>query len=1068
MKLNSKKGKYFQYLRKSFLVMRITLFFILLGTAFAFSSNSYAQNTKLSLQMNNAMVKDVLKAIEDQSEFIFFYQDQQIDLNRKVNIVVEDKNVSEILDQLFAGTENIYIIRDRQVTIGKSQKQLENIGLASESISGESQQSQKKEISGSVKDSKGLPLPGVSIVVKGTTTGIVTDADGKFRISVPADAKTLVFSFIGMKTQEIVIGNNATINVTLDEEIVGIEEVVAVGYGSMKKANLSGAISSVFKEVFESRAITNAAQALEGKVANLNVINSGGAPGSKPNLNIRGYSGLSNDYNYATFSPLVIVDGVTGSLDDINPSDIETLTVLKDAAASAIYGAQAAYGVILVTTKSGKRNQAPKVMYTNNFSMNNFTAIPKSAGSLPFAKLANEASQNSGGGILFDDETMSRIEQYYYHPGSIPVTVPKLKNPNAWSDWGDRRSNANTDFFKEFFKTQMNQTHNLSVTGGSENSTYMMSMGYTRNEGKLNFFDDKYSRYNVAAKLTSDVTKWLRLGMNIRYAREKTVTPLLRDWIATNYYLDYLYRMYPVIPLYCPNGHLSSASALDYLEQSQPSTTYTDNLWWTGTALFEILPGLTANIDFTCNKYASKMSESRGLVYTYLVDNTPKLLSDQSQTQVWQESHNDDYYTSNVYATYEKEVNGHSFKIMAGGQMENKDLYGLSATNKKLIIPDKPSLSTATGIVEADDALDHWSTLGYFGRFNYNYKEKYLFEMNVRRDGSSRYGDKSLTLGYKGKWGTFPSFSAGWNIAKEGFFASLSNAFRELKLRGSWGELGNMRGKAYQYVSTIDYDATYGYIMNGSQISAFGTPSLIAYNTWEKNRTLDFGLDFTSLKNRLTGSFDWYQKDIIGLITKGVTLPAVLGASSPDTNNADLRNTGFELTLSWKDRMNVKGKALSYNVYATLSDYQGKVMKYSNPKEIIGSWTGLSQYVENNFYEGAKMGQIWGYTTDHIMVDAAEAQQVNTSGSQSQMWGSWSQGDMKYKDLNGDGKINYGSMTLKDHGDLSIIGNSTPRYNYGFGLNAEWNGFDISVFFQGVGKRQVWLGGGLSGVAAWG
>jgi len=356
----------------------------------------------------------------------------------------------------------------------------------------------------------------------------------------------------------------------------------------------------------------------------------------------------------------------------------------------------------------------------------------------------------------------------------------------------------------------------------------------------------------------------------------------------------------------------------------------------------------------------------------------------------------------------------------------------------------------------------HWTTLGFFGRFNYNFKEKYLFEAVVRRDGSSRYPDSSVSEGAS-KWGTFPSFSGGWNIAKEDFFSSMTHYLSEFKLRGSWGELGNMRGKSYQYVSTIDYNAAYSYIMNGQQISAFKTPSMIAYNTWEKNRTLDFGIDVASFNNRLTGSFDWYQKDIIGLITQGVALPATLGATSPETNNADIRNTGFELTLSWKDRFNVKGKPFSYNVYATLSDYQGEVMKYSNPKGLIGKWDWYPNFIPN-FYEGAKMGEIWGYTTDHIMVDATEAAQVQASGSQSKIGGNWTQGDMKYKDLNNDGAIDDGSLTLDDRGDLSVIGNNTPRYNYGFGLNAEWNGFDISVLFQGVGKRNVWL----SGVEAWG
>lgn len=632
-----------------------------------------------------------------------------------------------------------------------------------------------------------------------------------------------------------------------------------------------------------------------------------------------------------------------------------------------------------------------------------------------------------------------------------------------WADWGDGRGNANDDWYKAMFKPQINQMHNLSVQGGSELTTYMMSLGYTKDEGKLRYYNDNYDRINANAKISTDVTNWLTVGMNLRYAKEKTIVPAyyMDPEGGVNGLLGWVAQIWPTVPVIDPNGHFSPAGRMAFIAQANPNTTYIDNLWGTGTALFRILPGLTLNMDFTYNKYARKQTYSKGLIYSWSVSNEPYLDSSSPETtQVWQNSDNDDFTSANAYVTYDKKLNEHSFKIMAGTQQEYKKMRGLYVNKKGLIIPDQPAISTATGDLQAIDAMDHWTTRGFFGRFNYNFKEKYLFEFNLRRDGSSRYPDKSIATG-AGKWGTFPSFSAGWNIAKESFFSSFTKYFSELKLRGSWGELGNMRGKSYQYISTISYNPAYPYIMSNTLIGAFGTPSLIAYNTWETNRTLDFGIDITSFKNRLTGSFDWYQRDILGLITRGEAVPAVLGATSPETNNADIRNTGFELTLSWKDRFTVGGKPLSYNVYATLSDYQGKVLKYSNPKGLIGSWDWYPKFY-SNFYEGAKMGEIWGYTTDHIMVDAEAAAEVNASGSQAQFGGNWTQGDMKYKDINGDGVVNQGSLTLNDHGDLSIIGNNTPRYNYGFGLNAEWNGFDVALFLQGVGKRDLWLTGVLT------
>jgi TonB-linked SusC/RagA family outer membrane protein len=901
-----------------------------------------------------------------------------------------------------------------------------------------------RTVSGTVKDSNGQAISGAVVQVKSTTIGVTTGEDGKFSLSVPDNA-TLVVSLIGYRTKEIVVGTQTTIDVVLEESTELLEELIVVGYGTQKKVNLTGAIATVGAKEFEGRPVTNAAAALQGKIANLNTYTSDGGVGKKATFNIRGYSGLGS-----TYSPLVIIDGVPGNFDYINPNDIESLTVLKDAAASAIYGSQAAYGVILVTTKNGKRNERPSINYNNNLAWVSPTILPQTAGSLEFAKLFREASMNEGGSGVIDLETMERIEQYYYNPGSIPNNVPRLDIPTLWSDWNEGRCNANDDWANAMFKSnQLNQIHNLSVTGGSNSSAYMMSLGYTRDEGKLRYYDDNYQRFNFASKLTSDVTKWLTLSANVRYSKEITDTPAyyFSPNAGINGLISWIYNIWPTIPVKDPNGHFSAAGRMAFIEQANPHLTHSDLFEGIESALFKILPGWTTNVDFRYEKWASKQTYSKGVVYTWNVNNEPFMDTSTPETsQVWQYASNGDYYSTNIYTTYEKEWNGHSFKIMGGMQSEYKSSWELSANKLALVLFDQPSISTATGTVNADDGLDHWSTLGIFGRLNYDYKSKYLFEINIRHDGSSRYR--------KGEqWGTFPGASVGWNIARESFFEPIRLYISELKPRVSYGELGNMRGKSYQYLSTISYTPQTAYIMSGQRIGAFGTASMIAYNTWERNKTLDLGIDFTILNNRLSGSFDWYQKEIIGLITRGVTLPAVLGASSPDTNNADIRNRGFEITLNWRDRFNLAGKPFIYGVFANLSDYTGVVTKYSNPNGLISDW-----------YVGKNMGEIWGYTTDHIMVDASEAEAMNQSGSQRLFGSNWSRGDMKYKDLDGDETITYGNNTLENHGDLSIIGNNTPRYNFGFGFKAEWNGFDISALFQGTGKRDLWL----SGTLAWG
>lgn len=909
---------------------------------------------------------------------------------------------------------------------------------------------QNIEVKGQVVDTNGDPIIGANILVKGTNNGVISDIDGNFNLSTNHGA-TLQVSFIGYKSKEVEV-STSYLKVILENDTKILDEIVVVGYGVQKKENLTGAIATVGAKELEDRPVTNAAAALQGKIANLNISNGDGGPGKKASFNIRGYSGLGS-----TNSPLVIIDGVTGYLDDLNPNDIETLTVLKDAAASAIYGAQAAYGVVLVTTKSGKKNEKPTITYNNNFSFNSPATLPKTAGSLEFARLFREASLNEGGGGVIDLETMERIEQYYYDPTSIPNNVPQINNPERWSDWGDGRSNANEDWQKAMFKNnQLNQSHNISIRGGSQKATYVMSLGYLKDEGKLRYYDDQYQRYNALAKITSDVTDWLTVGLNVRYAHEKNISPAyyMNPGGSVNDLIGWTQVVWPTIPVLDPNGHFSPAGRMAFIAQANPNTTYTDNFWGTINAALKLLPGWTANVDFTYNKWTSKNTYSKGLIYSYSVSNEPYLDSCSPETtQVWQNSSNDDFTSMNAYTTYEKGFKGHNFKIMVGMQSEYKKNYSLYVNKMGLVLPDQPSISTATGKVEASDGLDHYTTLGFFGRFNYDYKSRYLFEFNLRRDGSSRYAQGH-------KWGTFPAFSAGWNIAKEAFFEPYTSILSELRLRGSWGELGNMRGKSYQYIATIPYTTSTGYIMGDEIISSLGAPSMIAYNTWEKNRTLDFGIDLTALNNRLTLSFDWYQRDILGLITKGVTVPAVLGVESPDTNNADIRNKGWELSIGWRDSFTLASKPFNYSVSFNLSDYQGTVLRYSNPKGLIDDW-----------YVGKKMGDFWGYTTDHIMIDPAEAQEVNESGIQNKFGGDWSAGDMRYKNLDDDPNINDGNRTLDDHGDLSIIGNDTPRYNFGFGLNADWNGIDFSLFLQGTMKRDLWLEGPLAfglGGGQWG
>lgn len=1044
---NLQAGKLFMFLAKKIpLGMKLFLLTLLCSIGMLQAAGSYAQNARISLHVEEETVADVLVQIEEQSDFDFFYNNTHVDLNRRVSVSADNSDIFAILDEVFAGTDVRYTVLDKKII------------LSTELVEQTSAQQQGNVVRGKVVDVNGEPVIGANVTVKGNSSiGTITDIEGRFTLNVPADAVLLV-SYIGFAPQEVSVRNRSEVNISLREDTELLDEVVVVGFGTQKKINLTGATASIGEATFKPRALSSVTQYLQGAVANLNIVNNDGGPGQDASINIRGYSGLGTSY-----APLIIVDGFPSSLKELNANDIENITVLKDAASAAIYGAQAAYGVILVTTKSGKKNTRPKITYSNNISISSPIAVPKTAGSIEFASLMQEASLNEGGTGIFTQETLERIEQYYYNPGSIPNTIPQASNPNIWANWGDGQCNANEDWFKEMFKSQINQMHNIEVTGGGSNVAYQMSIGYVRDEGKLRLFDDNYSKYNANLKLNADITKWLTVGMNLRYIKEKTITPSYYFSSTVNSLFGWAAMMWPTQPIRDPNGHFTSDGRMAFLHDANPNTAIGDKFSGNLTALLKLAPGLTVNAGFAYNKYAFKQTSSKGLVYAYGVDNEPYLDggSAPETTQVWQGAQNNDYISSNIYATYENHIGSHNFKFMVGSQMEWSDNYTLNGDKTHLIFPTKPAISTAIGVPYIDDNLDHWATLGYFGRFNYDYKSKYLLEFNIRRDGSSRYADKSVE-GSKGRWGTFPSISAGWNIAREPFFTPITNIINELKFRMSYGELGNMRGKPYQYISTISYQPSFNYIMDGEQIGAFGWPSMISYNTWEKNRTLDFGLDISMLQNRLNVSFDYYKKDIIGLITQGEILPAILGASTPETNCANIRNRGFELSVSWRDMFMLANKPFEYSIMASISDYQGYVTKYSNPNGIFGNWDGGVPRIWSNYYEGAKMGEIWGFETDHMIMSQEEADYLNQSGAQSQIGSNWSIGDIRYKDLDGSGDITIGSMTLEDPGDLKVIGNDTPRYNYSFLLNANWNNFDISVLFQGIGKRDLWMNGVLT------
>ncbi|MGN6438952.1 MAG: SusC/RagA family TonB-linked outer membrane protein [Agriterribacter sp.] len=896
---------------------------------------------------------------------------------------------------------------------------------------------QDRVFSGKVTDGSGKGLAGVTVTVKSTGTGNYTDDAGAFTVTAPKNSDTLIFSTVGYAE----LRRLATVGVFLTVELTAtdksMEEVVIVGYGTQKKINLTGAVAQVDGKVLANRPVSNVGQALQGTVGNLNITPSsdGGGPGAGVNFNIRGATSLSSGG-----APFYIVDGVpVENISNLNPADIQSISVLKDAAASAIYGARAAYGVILVTTKTGKTGKAT-ISYGNIFGFSRATQIPNQVNSLEFAEAYNIASVNAGQSPMFSQEHIDRIKAYMADPANTPSNIPNPNNPDFWSY--ATLDNDNVDWIRAYFKPGTeNQKHDLSVSGGGDKTSYYIGAGYFREGGLLRYGNEKYERFNVTSNLHFTPLKWLRGDLRTRFSRDNRNVPSPTHNGDIGNWMHLATTRFPNWALKDPNGHWAATSNMPRQWEGRGlSNNNVVNL--TGAIEIEPVKNWKINVDYTYRNTAFKSSaHAKPFIWEYTVSEVPVMTTNNAySTEMSQLNYN----SLNAYTSYSNQLGQHSFSALVGQQAELSKYTYLFGMKRDLISQDLPSLGVATGDQTTNGSLTHWANTGTFMRVNYNFGERYLVEFNARYDGSSKFPQGR-------QFGFFPSVSAGYNIAKEKFWTIRD--ITQLKLRGSYGSLGNQDVANYLYLSTIGIGTKYGYILNGVLPNYLTAPGLVSANlTWETARTVDLGLDVTLLSNRLNVSFDWYTRTTTNMFGPANALPSTLGANIPLQNNADLRTRGFELNLGWRDHI---GRDFTYNVNLILSDNKAKVIRYNNPTKILST-----------YYEGQTLGEIWGYTTEGIM---QTDDQVSKMADQSFFWGNWGKGDIAYRDLNGDGKINNGKNTLDDRGDLSVIGNSLPRYSYSVALGASWKGFDLNVFFQGVGKRDFSPpSGGNSGVFFWG
>lgn len=998
------------------------------------------QNVRLSIKRQNTPIMQVLNQIADKTGYSVMVRDNDIDVNAKVNVNKENATVSEILDQLFSGSNVKYKVENKTISIYRP------TAVAQTHQGGKGQQ----RVTGVVLDAAGEPIIGANVMEKGNRqNGAITDLDGKFTLNVAPNA-VLSVSYIGCKTQEVSVKGKTSFTIRLTEDSEVLDEVVVVGYGTQKKVNLTGSVSQVTADDISSRPVQNITQALQGLMPGMDF--STGSEGGKLNqtqsITIRGAGTIGSG---STATPLVLIDGVEGNMNLLNPQDIETISVLKDAASASIYGSRAAFGVILVTTKQGSKGK-PTVNYTNNFRFNSPVLQPEMMDSYTFVNYFNTARINASQAALFSQATIDRIVAR--NNGEIGLVVPASTADGGKFSYNE--ANANTDWYKVYYKDWvLSQDHTVSLRGGNDRLSYYLSGNFMDQEGLMRYADDKYKRYTLNATFKAKVNKHVSVNYNAKWIRTDYEEPSFLNMGGLAYHE--ILRRWPLHPAYDPNGYFAENSRLNQMTQGGRHNQQADRTLNQLTIDITPLEGWTIHLMGNVSTSTSFDHTDILPVYSYDAYGDPYLISISESyaagaSRVSESSSKTNYYSTNLYTDYTHQWGDHYFKGLVGFNAELNKSRSLSGRRDGIIVPDVPTLNTSDSEDLATGGYNHWAVAGFFGRLNYNYKERYLVEFNGRYDGSSRFLRNQ-------RWRFFPSFSAGWNMAREKFWAPLTNIVNMWKFKVSYGQLGNQNTSSlYPFYQTMPLTIGTGtWLLNGEKTNTANIPALVsATMTWEKVRLLNVGIDFGMFRNRLTGTFEWFWRKTLDMVGPAPQLPGILGIAVPKTNNADMQSVGFDFDIAWRDQIG----DVKYGVKFNLSDSQQKILRYPNSTNSLGDW-----------YVGRMNGEIWGYTTIGIAKTQEEMDQHLASlpnGGQNKLGGKWQAGDIMYADINGDGMVSAGASTLADPGDRKIIGNSTPRFKFGLTLNASWKGLDMSVLLQGVAKRDYMPGNGSGGAMFWG
>ncbi len=950
------------------------------------------------------------------------------------------------------------------------------------------QQSQTvSTIEGTVYDENNEAVIGASVAVKGTRgNAVATDAFGHFKLRVTPGAE-LIVSYVGYKTATVAATNGVTIY--LEPTTEQLNELVAIGYGSQKKANLTGAVSTVdVARTMDSRPVADVARALQGAVPGLTITTSSGDISANPQINIRGVGTLSNDHSS---NPLIVVDGVpVEDMSFLNPEDIAEISVLKDAASSSVYGTRAAFGVILITTKTANKKDRVSVSYNNNFSWSQPTVLPQKnttvhdlimdidntnpgaehggfgmlpTDMLPFA----QAWAEQHGGKKYTDmvELMPYVDKnnvgdfFFFKTGDLnPFTGEVMQSTKAisYADW---------DIRKTLYQWAPGQKHNVSLEGTAGKTNYRVSFGYDSREGLNKYNPDKFARYMANASIDTQIFAFLKAGARINFSRKEFTSP--SD--ARNQY-TYMWRFPSWFEMYGYRYNEAGEKVLFsndiaqrlYSRMDQTVTNQTRLQAWIQA---NITKDIVLQADFTYNTQQMD-SEGTGLnFYRYNQWNASTNsypyapIYSQPSTYASQSHFYRNTWTANVFATYAHTwADSFNFKAMAGWTAEQEEYKYFLARRNGLVDENLPNINLTNSDTRRTEGIHtHRATTGFFGRLNFDYKGIYLLELNGRYDGSSRFPAND-------QWAFFPSGSIGYRFSEENYFEPIKNWWSNGKLRASYGSIGNEAVGDNKFLSTAGQLGTsYVYWMSDKSnlLSMYGMPSLVQSSlTWERIETIDAGFDFGFLDNSLNMSFDWYARSTKDMLGPGTQLPSVLGDGTPYGNYGSLRTNGWELSVNWNHSFG------DWDVYVTanVGDSRTKITKWNDPSGLIYTFLPSS----GSYTEGQYFGDIWGFETDGYYTQddmtwngtryVPNKGVVDQRGLENIQF-TYGPGDIKFKDQNGDGVIDGGKGTVDDHGDLKVIGNALPRYEYSFRIGAAWKGFDIDLFFQGVGKRNMWATG---------